>query len=153
MKEKIFILQDEEKLVKVLTDIQTRWFFKDTRDDYVRLLITEEWDWAVVYAWLVDNHIICEPKKRQPFAKFVEWLQLHPDWKHIPSPKDLSRALFAWNMLERYRRNEILYDTITKLFSRQTEHVSGQESVFKTPSCPQNEPILSPINLAHNLTI
>lgn len=151
MEKKNFILHDEEKLVKVLTGIQTRWFFKDTRDDYVRLLITEEWDWAVVYAWLIDNHVIKAPKQRPPIAQFVEWLQLYPDWKYIPTPKDLSRAIFAWNTLERYRRNELLYNTITKLFygepeavSRQTEQISRKDDDFetllnllRTPSCPQ----------------
>ena len=139
MKEKNFILQDEEKLVKVLTNIQERWVDRFTQNGYTFSLLCEEQDWAVVLTWLIDNHVIKTPKQRPPIAKFIEWLQLHPDWNFIPTPKELSRILLAWDKQPHYRRTKLLYDTLTKLFfgeqepiSRQTEQISGHDDNFET---------------------
>ena len=139
MKEKKFILHDEEKLVEVLTNIQERWVWKNTRDGYRTRLITEKSDWAVVLTWLIDNHVIKAPKQRPPIAKFVEWLQIHPDWKYIPTPKELSRIILAWDKQPHYRLRTLLSDTLTKLFfgepepiSRQPEQISRQDDDFET---------------------
>lgn len=139
MAKKNFILHDEEKLEKILTNIQKHWFWKDTRDGYRICLLVEEQDWAVVLTWLIDNNVIKAPKQRPPIAKFIKWLQQHPDWKYIPSCKELSRILLAWDKQPHYYRTKLLYDTISKLFfgepesiSRQPEPISRQEEDFET---------------------
>lgn len=139
MAKKIFILHDEEKLEKILANIQERWTYVDKRDGYRIGLLCEKSDWAVVLTWLIDNHVIETPKQRPPIAKFIEWLQLHPDWNFIPTPKELSRIILAWDKQPHYRRTELLYETISKLFfgepepiSRQTEPISRQDDNFET---------------------
>lgn len=139
MAKKNFILQNEEKLVEVLTNIQERWVCKNTRDGYRVRLISTKSDWAVVLTWLIDNHVIKAPKQRPPIAKFIEWLQLRPDWNFIPTPKELSRIILAWDKQPHYRRTELLYETINKLFfgepepiSRQPEQISRQNDDFET---------------------
>lgn len=139
MKEKKFILQDEEKLAQVLTNLQKHWWFIDKRYEFRLRLLTTKSDWAVVLTWLIDNHVIKAPKQRPPIAKFIEWLQLHPDWNFIPTPKDLSRILLAWDTQPHIRRKELLYDKLTKLFfgepepiSRQPEQISRQDDDFET---------------------
>lgn len=126
------ILQDEVTIRRVLSTIQHLAVVNKNRTSVVRLF-AEEQDWAVVFAWLIDNHVITF-KKRPPFGKFCNWLHQHPDWRYLPSnDKVIARAYVAWREETQHPRiPTYLYDTLSKLYSGQVERFEPISDDLKT---------------------
>lgn len=132
MKKNYFILHDEEQIEQVVAYVQ-HLCVKNSKQAWVLRLFAEEQDWAVVFAWLIDNHVITF-KTRPPYRKFYDWIRLHQQWRCLPTnEKSITRTYENWCIEQRHPRIRMyLYDTLTKLFSGQVEHFSRLPIDFKT---------------------
>ena len=138
-----FILQDEVTITRVLNTVQ-HLVVENKKQTSVIRLFAEQQDWAVVFAWLIDNHVISF-KQRPPFHKFCNWVRQHPEWRCLPSnDKVIARAYEDWRTEPKHARiRTYLYDAISKLYSGQVQSFGPISNDFTTQSCPQNTPTLS----------
>lgn len=116
MTNKKLFLHSEVQIEQVLTEIQQYRVVNKKSNLSVKLL-TVDYDWAVVLAWLMDNHVL-KVNKRIPFKRFLNWLNSHHNWKYLPeNEKSIARAFQIYESEPQHSQlNQLLYETISKLY-------------------------------------